>query len=1299
MPSGSRRKQIVPQKLNTPDNQNLIDFSVMQFNNDVKLYSFHNDINLNSFHDDSKLERHNLCQNDVKLNSAICPKSKLENPNFNIQIECDMEQAAANKNYLATCKGGNQSIELENGKRKRQYNVEVDPAKYRRIYDEERGVRYACSICGNVYKWRKSLNKHWKEKHRLENPPPLDAPVPIKDIPILSPATVNRTTSNHVIGSYTTPDNGDSGIVKKEVVASLQNHSNVGIIMDRNNAGKISSYDGNRLISTAASSIPHPAFNIDNNSGNYLGNSQMRMFIQRPHININGGQKENGEALLNKYNGNFSNPQPAPCKLNNIDRSTTPISSKMRRQKRENIQLQCDLSTTEPLDLSIKYIGGKLECQTDAYVTNEFITDSKSSESPTSYSTFPTQSIDIGTDDPDPIRQNDIQSYRSKIIISNALSNSQKYFVCAICCIKSSSLESANEHFSGYHIGELEREISGKSPPRNTNVAQQNEQWRLSDPTNPLKCVRCDFVGRWPTELQKHAASHSTMRPFKCMICSLTYKWRWDLAKHFDRAHPKFINPYKKRDRDHAKTVIEQTNQDADYRRRPNSPNDFHAPVRRKRRTRDKVAEDRFIPDTATTSVYSSSDMESNSTVHVVVDQTEKDLSILEPKPNKDRSGFTCNWCDYQGRWRSELFQHMRCYHARDKPYHCSACNYSSNWKWDVQKHVRKQHKTKTSQSADYSIDISDVAVVPAPHVIEIPDKFLFDLSLTEEYVESFIKDDSLKNKLYSLLTRCESIYSCELCPHTALTPADHQRHVLIHGDVKPYRCFHCDYDSKWKCDVKKHMISEAHQGLLVKPHKVKKRRLTDNQSEDYLTESSFSTTEDFDDSFDDLDKMGKQHLGEDLKGQIRHDPNNNISSDSEADGFRDCDNNSCSGVHQRVTQTAVESNYQTTKALPQVDLSSVMVRLTNIDQELAQLDTNRWSPLDPNWMHENEGKKYVCIVCNQYKAPIFAMYNHFITEHDKDDKFESCIWKCPMCPDNFDNFYEVIFHARNHPNLKLVEDEYMYTNLGVWNDYSGYYKIKILIRKTITAIACVIREYLIISEYSGGKGKYVFKRDRFRRRENARSLAVDHIEKLQAVVMKRFAFGDSSLLDFYLQWRLASSIIAGIDRELDKSIQLECIHEYIKVFSFLLRIPFYSSKFTISALRNLVLRTYHVNGDWLKAFVIVINSVNSHLIRDVITNMNPDGDNLLHVYIREGSYDRGLLELLINLCGANSANFRGETPLKLAMLRDENSKRLFITQLLESGVDINYSLNSLFNSSDNREIISTNTTNQVNGS
>ena len=47
----------------------------------------------------------------------------------------------------------------------------VDPAKYYTVQEGD-GVKYACSKCGNIYKWRKSLNKHWKEKHDGEIPDP-----------------------------------------------------------------------------------------------------------------------------------------------------------------------------------------------------------------------------------------------------------------------------------------------------------------------------------------------------------------------------------------------------------------------------------------------------------------------------------------------------------------------------------------------------------------------------------------------------------------------------------------------------------------------------------------------------------------------------------------------------------------------------------------------------------------------------------------------------------------------------------------------------------------------------------------------------------------------------------------------------------------------------------------------------------------------------------------------------------------------------------------------------------------------
>ncbi|CAF3450027.1 unnamed protein product [Rotaria sp. Silwood1] len=269
--------------------------------------------------------------------------------------------------------------------RKRPYNVSVDPARYRRVPDPDdaNSVKFACSLCGNLYKWRKSLNKHWKEKHNDEEPPPLDAPVTIRP----SKSSQSKTLNSNQIDMIPTQ------------MKSVSTH--------------------------------HPAFPF------------------------------NPYTWLKLATSITTNTSPSSSTTSSIDQ--------------------------HPLDLRIKPIENHNISEDD---DGHESSDDRSSPSP----------------------QNSI---------------GQKLFICSICDQRFLSIETVNEHFLKNHLHELENEITGKSPPRNTNVAQQNEEWNLSDPVNPLKCIQCDFVGRWPTELQKHAASHSTSRPFKCLICSLTYKWRW----------------------------------------------------------------------------------------------------------------------------------------------------------------------------------------------------------------------------------------------------------------------------------------------------------------------------------------------------------------------------------------------------------------------------------------------------------------------------------------------------------------------------------------------------------------------------------------------------------------------------------------------------------------------------------------------------------------------------------------------------------------------------------------------------
>lgn len=59
-------------------------------------------------------------------------------------------------------------------------------------------------------------------------------------------------------------------------------------------------------------------------------------------------------------------------------------------------------------------------------------------------------------------------------------------------------------------------------------------------------CPKCNYIAKWPTELQKHVMVHANSRPFICCVCTTSYKWSWDLGRHFTNSHPNLPNPYKR---------------------------------------------------------------------------------------------------------------------------------------------------------------------------------------------------------------------------------------------------------------------------------------------------------------------------------------------------------------------------------------------------------------------------------------------------------------------------------------------------------------------------------------------------------------------------------------------------------------------------------------------------------------------------------------------------------------------------------------------------------------------------------
>lgn len=249
----------------------------------------------------------------------------------------------------------------------------------------------------------------------------------------------------------------------------------------------------------------------------------------------------------------------------------------------------------------------------------------------------------------------------------------------------------------------------------------------------------------------------------------------------------------------------------------------------------------------------------------------DMEMSEAGQSGEKEARNFLCYWCDFRGRWRSEIIQHMRCHHAREKPYRCSACMYASNWKWDVQKHTKKQHPN--NQNAKI-VEISDQILFPDLKDLNFfenvkptlpnnstPDnsvkKIPSALNLTppnsssasstsssssssslnskpiktnenrgrpkskHNYQQQQQQPSSRSNEAATSVQQNKSSSKhhslcCQQCPYVACNLSDLRRHLIVHSNEQPYHCCSCDFKSKWKSDVKKHQRNANHVGPIL---------------------------------------------------------------------------------------------------------------------------------------------------------------------------------------------------------------------------------------------------------------------------------------------------------------------------------------------------------------------------------------------------------------------------------------------------------------------------------------------------
>ncbi|XP_062914118.1 zinc finger protein ZFAT-like isoform X1 [Mobula hypostoma] len=186
----------------------------------------------------------------------------------------------------------------------------------------------------------------------------------------------------------------------------------------------------------------------------------------------------------------------------------------------------------------------------------------------------------------------------------------------------------------------------------------------------------------------------------------------------------------------------------------------------------------------------------------------------LELAQNSFRQGttqlkiFTCEYCNKVFKFKHSLQAHLRI-HTNEKPYKCMQCDYASTIKANLIVHMRKH--TGEKFSCDYcaftclskghlKVHIERVHKKIKQHCRFCKKKYSDIKNLLKHIRESHDMDEEKVKEVYDelrLLTRegkRQLLYDCHVCERKFKNESDRDRHMLVHGDDRPFACELCDH-------------------------------------------------------------------------------------------------------------------------------------------------------------------------------------------------------------------------------------------------------------------------------------------------------------------------------------------------------------------------------------------------------------------------------------------------------------------------------------------------------------------------